>query len=629
MSGSTEQTAGLPPKPERARPRAKQQLSGEPCSPQPEPPVRRTMLWPGTATLRGALPHRLGRITVVFAMAFVAFSMLAADTEPDQPMKHNPVKASAYFDVRDYGAVGNGTKLDSPAINQAIAACAAAGGGQVHFPPGRYLSGTLHLKSHVTMLFDAGSVLLGSTNLNQYQAFQPPSGTPEGRFRSTWHRTLILGDDLEDITITGQCVIDGNKVFDPQGEEKMRGPHTILLGNCRQVTIRDCSVQDSANYAILLENCQQVQVRNVRIAGGWDGVHFRGWPGRPCRDVTILGCQFYTGDDAIAGRYWENVLISDCIVNSSCNGIRLIGPATHLVIHNCLFYGPGVHPHRSSARYNMLAGINLQPGGWDATQGDLDDVLISDVTMHKVATPFIFTLKPGNTAGSITVNRAAATGVYRAAASVESWATVPFTNVVFRDMSIEYEAGGTRDLARKAIRSPGVDARSLPAWGFYARNVKNLVFDNVRLTSTKDDFRPVLIGEGVQCLKLDAFKFAQPIGAAGALELTNVTQVLVHETDISVVAPRCLALKASPDDASGRFISGKPFSVAVTAKAGRQEGLGKVELTVAEQTTTHWVWFGANEEKAIRFRGLIAPELGKVELKAGGIKETLRVERQK
>src|SRR5262249_52524786 len=156
--------------------------------------------------------------------------------------------------------------------------------------------------------------------------------------------------------------------------------------------------------------CQQVEMRNLKITGGWDGVHFRGWPGRPCRDVSIIGCQFYTGDDAIAGRYWENVLISDCILNSSCNGIRLIGPATHLLIHGCLFYGPGLHPHRSSNRFNMLAGLCLQPGAWDRTEGDLDDVLISDLTMHNVTTPFHFALKPGNTAGKISVSGVTATG---------------------------------------------------------------------------------------------------------------------------------------------------------------------------------------------------------------------------
>jgi hypothetical protein len=231
------------------------------------------------------------------------------------------------------------------------------------------------------------------------------------------------------------------------------------------------------------------------------------------------------------------VLISDCIVNSSCNGVRLIGPATHLVIHDCLFYGPGVHPHRTSNRYNMLAGINLQPGAWDKTQGNLDDVLIADVTMHNVSTPFHFTLKPGNTAGRLIVNRVGATGVYRAASSVESWADTPFTNVVFRDVSIQFDGGGTLADARLPIKPPGADARPLPAWGFYARNIKHLAFENVRMTFAQDDLRPVLIAQGVECLTLDGFKFPRLPGAAEPLVLTNVAHVQLRDTDIPAPKP--------------------------------------------------------------------------------------------
>lgn len=374
--------------------------------------------------------------------------------------------AHGVFSVRDYGAEGDGQALDTAPINRAIAACVQAGGGQVLFPPGKYLSGTLRLHNNVTLLLPAGARLVGTTNLAEYGHFQPPAGTPEARFRPEWHRALILADGAENITVQGEGIIDGNQVFDPRGEERMRGPHTILFGNCRGVTIRAVTVVDSANYAVLLENCQDVEVRGVKVTGGWDGIHFRGWPGRPCRTVSIVGCQFFTGDDAIAGRYWENVLISDCILNSSCNGIRLIGPAQHLVIHDCLFYGPGAYPHRTSNRSNMLAGVNLQPGAWDATQGVLDDVLLSDLAMHNVTTPFHFSLKPGNTAGRITVSQVAASGVYRAAASVESWAETPFTNVVFRNVSIEFAGGGTRQDAERQVKAPGVDARSLPAWGF-------------------------------------------------------------------------------------------------------------------------------------------------------------------
>jgi len=296
---------------------------------------------------------------------------------------------------------------------------------------------------------------------------------------------LIVGENVEDVTIAGQGAIDGNKVFDPTGEERMRGPHTIAFVNCRRFTLRDVNIVDAANYAILFQASDDVDVRNVTIVGGWDGVHFRGAPDRWCKNVNIIGCRFYTGDDSIAGRYWDNVVISDCIVNSSCNGIRLIGPATHLIVDNCLFYGPGQQPHRTSGekrRTNMLSGISLQPGGWDKTQGPLDDVLISRVTMRDVASTVTLSMKSGNTAGRVTVSGLNATGVYRSALSVESWADAPITNVVFRDVNVEFAGGGTAEQARQPVNSPGVDARLLPAWGVYARNVEQLTFEDVRLS---------------------------------------------------------------------------------------------------------------------------------------------------
>ena len=450
----------------------------------------------------------------LWIFAAIALAVLA------QPMMS---LAAGVFDIRDYGAAGDGQTFDTPAIQKAIDACDKAGGGQVVIPPGKYLSGTLNLKSNVTLFLQAGARLVGTAKLDEYKHPIPPASMPEAKW-GKWHRALILADAVENIAIAGQGVIDGNKVFDATGEEKMRGPHTFVFVNCKNVTVRDVSFVDSANYAIFFMVSDEVSIRNVKFTGGWDGVHFRGSPDRDCRNVSIVGCEFYTGDDSIAGRYWENTLISDCIVNSSCNGIRLIGPAKHLIIHDCLFYGPGVRPHRTSDRHNMLAGINLQPGAWDVTTGKLDDVLISDVTMHNVATPFHFSLKPGNTAGSIVVDRVTATGVYRAAASVESWAEQPFENVIFRDVTISYKGGGKKQKVAE-VKSPGVDARSLPAWGFYARNVQHLTFDNVRLRYEKEDLRPVMICEKVDRLTLQDFSFPQANQADEPIILNDVNHV--------------------------------------------------------------------------------------------------------
>ncbi len=472
------------------------------------------------------------------AAVLASLTLRAAADGPPPPPRAS-ASARSVFNVRDHGAVGDGKTPDTVAINRAIDACAKAGGGQVLFSPGRYLSGTVHLQSHVAVFFDAGATLIGTTNLTDYQQPTPPDFMPEAKW-GKWHRGLIVGENLEDVTSAGQGVIDGNKVFDPTGEERMRGPHTIVFVNCRGFTIRDVSIVDSANYAIFFQVSDQVDVRNVKFTGGWDGVHFRGAPGHDCHDVNIIGCQFYTGDDAIAGRYWDRVVISDCILNSSCNGLRLIGPATRLIVHDCLFYGPGLQPHRTSGaarRTNMLSGIILQPGAWDKTEGLLDDVLISRVTMHNVAAPVTLWTKPGNPVGRVTVSDLSATGVYRSAMSAESWGDLPITNVVCRDVSAEFVVGGKAEQARQPVKGPGVDSRPLPAWGFYARNVEQITFEDVRLSCAKDDLRPVLMADGVGRLNLDSFKFTRVPGVTEALVSTNTGRINLRNTDLQATGP--------------------------------------------------------------------------------------------
>ena len=444
--------------------------------------------------------------------------------------------ADGVFNVRDYGAVGDGKNIDTAAINKAVKACGEAG-GQVRFGPGRYISGTVHLRDNVTLFFEAGATLIGTTELDDYQYFTPPAGTPEARF-GKWHSALILGVGVKNVTIVGPGIIDGNKVFNPRGEEKMRGPHTIILGNSRNVTIRDITIKDSANYAVMLEFSEHIDVRGVKVTGGWDGVHFRGWIDNPCRDIKITDCQFFTGDDSIAGRYVNHLLIKNCIVNSSCNGIRIIGPVTGMIVDDCLFYGPGLYPHRTSNRHNMLSGIILQPGGWDACDGALEDVLVSNVTMKNVASPVTVLLKrTGNTADDITVTNLTATGIYRSAASVESWCKTPCGRVVFRNISIEYEGGGTAEQAKATPQKPGVDARPLPVWGFYGRNARDITLENVHLYCAKKDLRPTIVCEDVDHLLLDAVRFPEDPSAAGPIVLRNVKDIKTRDVNVFVPPP--------------------------------------------------------------------------------------------
>jgi hypothetical protein len=277
----------------------------------------------------------------------------------------------------------------------------------------------------------------------------------------------------------------------------------------------------------------------------------------------------------------------------------------------------------------MLAGLNLQPGAWDATEGELDDVLISDVTMHNVNTPFHFSLKPGNTAGTIVVNRVTATGVYRAASSVESWADNAFANVVFRDVTIEYTGGGTKQQASMSVKSPGVDARPLPAWGFYIRNVDSLQFDNVRLRCVKEDLRPAIICDGVRQLTLDGLRFRRAAGAEAPLVLDNVEQLAVQQTDLALVQPQFRDIELASQDDSGRFLAGGKYAVSVTVENGNEEGLARIELAVAEQKTTRWVWLRAGEKEKVVFDRLVAPGRGIHQVRVGPLSTSLIVEERR
>ena len=210
--------------------------------------------------------------------------------------------------------------------------------------------------------------------------------TPEDPIggRHNWSRALILGIDCHDIAIVGAGIIDGGKVHDPAGEEQMRGPHTILLRTCSRTVIRDVTIIDSANYAVLYQGGDDASVRNVVIEGGWDGVHWRPFHGHQGRHLAITNCRMHTGDDCVAGADWSDLIMTDCVLNSSCNAIRLIGPASRVLISGCLMYGPGKHPHRTSNNCRSLAALCLQPGGWGPMPGYFGDIQITRCSLRDI-----------------------------------------------------------------------------------------------------------------------------------------------------------------------------------------------------------------------------------------------------
>lgn len=418
---------------------------------------------------------------------------------------------SIAISILSFGAVADNEKANNaPMINQAITACAERGGGKVIVPEGTFTTGTIYLKDNVMLVLEKGSVLKGSTDLADYSSLHTSldlsryeSGEGTANFNSAtdpqWSKALIFATGVHHAGIEGDGCIDGNNIRNPFGEERMRGPHTILLTGCRDMIFRDFTTSNSANYAFLAYQTKNISFRNLKINGGWDGIHIRGG-----ENIDISHCQLHTGDDAIAGGYWRDALIQDCIINSSCNGIRMIMPSRNVKIEDCSFEGPGIHPHHTSGRTETETAINIQPGGWGKAPGRLDNIRISRCRMNNLLCPVSVTLSDDNSAGTIIIDDLQAKNIKHMALSVKSWGKAVIDKVVIRRSHIEFVGKDDPALPQWFEGKPFSEWPVFPCWGIYFRNVKKIDTDKVTLTLRGNDYRQPVIFDGSE-LRGDGF----------------------------------------------------------------------------------------------------------------------------
>ena len=231
--------------------------------------------------------------------------------------------------------------------------------------PAEYLSATLRLRSGVELHLTEGARLAGVKDLEAYGGFQSEQDVPKLP-HSRWHRGLIVGENLHGIAITGPGVIDGNKVFDPQGEEKCAG----RIPCCWAIAGAFAARRDDPRLGqlrVLFSTARTCgwRVRPSRVAGTASTLRFAGGlePRRAGGRLPLLHRRRQH-----CRRLVEDIVVENCEINSSCNGVRLIGPRG-LSLSKCDFYGPGKFEHRTSNRTNMLAGLCLQPSAWASSRG--------------------------------------------------------------------------------------------------------------------------------------------------------------------------------------------------------------------------------------------------------------------
>jgi len=386
---------------------------------------------------------------------------------------------NARYNIADFGAKGDDKTLNTDIINQTIIKCFNKGGGTVIIPEGVFLTSTIYLKSDVNIELKKGAVLKGVSDVNLYHSFIPKTdlskystvsstgNNANSAYDTVWTKALVIGESINNVTISGDGTIDGEHVFNAKGEENMRGPHTIILANCSNIKFEGITIEKAANYALLAYNLQNTIFQGIHVQQGWDGIHIRGG-----KDVLIKNCDLQTGDDAIAGGFWENFQVMDCRINSSCNGIRIIMPVNGFSVTRCYFAGPGKYPHRTSGklhRTNMLTGIYIQPGGWGQIKGDLENIRIANLKMHNMGSPFIFELHKGNNAADITVENVMADSI-KGLIAVHAEPGCTYKSVTLKNFSIHY-------LTDTATQAP---------WALGAINVQHLRVENARFHASSN-----------------------------------------------------------------------------------------------------------------------------------------------
>jgi polygalacturonase len=220
--------------------------------------------------------------------------------------------------VRDFGAVGDGKALDTAAIQTALDTAADRGGGEVRIPAGRYVAGSLVMRSRTTLHLDAGATLTGSDKRDDYPIVQ---ARWEGN-ETNCHRALISAVKAKDIAITGAGVIEGNPTVGRL--RNPRGPAVVELIECEQIRVEGVTLKSTRMWTLHPTYCRDVRISGVTFKT--EGANSDGIDVDSCQQVFIEGCTFSTGDDNIAIKSGKGQ-----------EGVRVGRPSEDIIITNCTF----------------------------------------------------------------------------------------------------------------------------------------------------------------------------------------------------------------------------------------------------------------------------------------------------
>ncbi len=464
------------------------------------------------------------------------------------------------YNVMDQGAAADGRTLCTAALQKALDAAGAAGGGTVRFPAGTFLTGALLLRSGVTLQFDAGATLLGSRDLKDY--YLPPApgaAKPEPVFRN-----LLHGEGVHDVTIRGAGTIDGNG--DAFRDDKHRRPKNLFFEKCANILVEGVRLRASGSWMQNYRLCTNVVIHGIAV---FNHVTFNndGLDIDSSENVVISDCHVDSDDDGIclkstSGTPCRNVTISNCVSSSHCNALKLGtesgGGFINIQIANCTVFSPTnsqvIYGHQRG-----LAGLALEI----VDGGTLENVSVSEVQIRGVSAPIF--LRLGDRGRPYATGRRPGVGALRKVQlkniTAENCSTLgcaiaglpghPIEDVLLQNISLGFEGGGnitntTRQIRERPEAYPECKMfGTLPAYGFYCRHVKGLRFENIKLRTAAADARHALLFDDAEAITVNGLDLA---GATDAAALLRCVQTRgARFSGVALRAPADLLLHVEGD----------------------------------------------------------------------------------
>ena len=464
------------------------------------------------------------------------FASAPSGNRRTMPSPATPV-ANVVFNVRDFGARGDGRNPTTAALQSAIDACAKAGGGKVVVPAGRYLTAPLFLRSNLELELLSGAVLLGSTQFSEYPAIE---GRWEGLDRTVF-ASLLTGMDLENVAITGNGILDGQGTVwreahheteelrkktglsgrepeNPVGSPlRWPRPRMINLYRCRNVRITGLSLRDCPSWNVHPVSCENIWIQGLSIVNPRDSANTDGIDPDSCRNVRISDCYISTGDDCIIlksgykhipGKPFqptENVVVTNCVFGEGHCGVGIgsetAGGIRNVAISNCVCEGTrrGLYIKTARGRGSVIENIQAV------------NFAMRNIENTAVAVNMFYSPADRERTAPVDETTPTVRNIHFAGVSVSGSAR-----------SIVFEGLPERPIESLSLRNVAVDSSSN---GVICSQVNRLSLENVRVVC---DQGPTIEVSDVRELDLVQFGAAGKTAQQPAIRLNRVQGALVQ-----------------------------------------------------------------------------------------------------